>query len=157
MLVLASILELTSNVSSIFFYPLIHIRTLSRDSWFFFTGLLLRVQRPLLLFGFVLLLLPLPVLRCLLLSAAGALGHDVTNLAASTASAIIGRSPVSQQLPVKKVILDCVIVWRSVPDWSTKQISGVDERFLDVQVHFSADSSTKIVAELEWVLDSDAG
>ena len=100
-----------------------------------------------------LLVLPLPALRGFLLPAAGAVRHDVPDLAARPAPAVIGRGPVSQLRPVKEVILEqvnirklstlkCaanlngVIARRSVTDGATKQIPRVNECLLDVQVHW---------------------
>ena len=75
-----------------------------------------------------LLVLPLPALRGLLLPAAGAVRHDVPDLATRPAPAVIRRGPVSQLRPVKEVILEQVNIKetfntevRCQPEWCDSQ------------------------------------
>ena len=96
-----------------------------------------------------LLVLPPPGVRRLL---PRAVRHQVPDLPARAAAAVIGRGSVRQKLSVEKVILDnqlwkmlieknpkkylngVVTVW-SVSDWSSKQVPGIYKRLLDVQIH----------------------
>ena len=96
-----------------------------------------------------LLVLPPPGVRRLL---PRAVRHQVPDLPARAAPAVIGRGSVRQKLSVEKVILgqsvvenangnnskkylDGVVTVKSVTDWSSKQVPGIYKRLLDVQIH----------------------